>query len=150
MHDAIPLDVFSSQTLRCCTTMWSSCSPMSYFWRRWRSVLLWRPLSSSATSSRTMSGRRFFWRSSWLLLLAYGSPRRCRGMGRFSELWAGGVAEVMSRQIREYANQMRVVDCLVTSCTLGSHCGGLLEFRNCHLSLNAVCWILLGKCCLSW
>lgn len=82
------LDVFSSQTLRCCTTTWNSCCQTSSFWRRWRSVLLWRPLSSSATSLRTMSDRKLSWRSSWLLWLVCGSPQRCRGMGYFSFCWS--------------------------------------------------------------
>lgn len=123
------LDMFSSQTLRCCTTTWNSCSPMSYFWRRWRSVLLWRPLSSSATSLRTMSDRKLSWRSSWLLLLAYGSPQRCRGMGHFSfygsfllQLWAGGVEEVMPCPVREHTSHVRVMGCLLTSCAPGSCC----------------------------
>lgn len=123
------LDMFSSQTLRCCTTTWNSCSPMSYFWRRWRSVLLWRPLSSSATSLRTMSDRKLSWRSSWLLLLAYGSPQRCRGMGHFSfygsfllHLWARGVEEVMPCPVREHTSDVRVMGCLLTSCGPGSCC----------------------------
>lgn len=137
------LDVFSSQTLRCCTTTWSSCSPMSYFWRRWRSVPLWRPSSSSATSSRTTNGRKLSWRNSWLLLLAYGSPQRCRGMGHFCELWAGCVVEVMSCPVREYTSHMRVVGCLMTSCALGSHCASrspavqklLTESKYCLLKM---------------
>lgn len=122
------LDVFSSQTLRCCTTMWNSCCQMSYFWHRWKSVLLWRPLSSSATSLRTMSDRKLSWRSSWLLWLVYGSPQRCRGMDYSSfccsfilQLWAGGVEEVMLCPVRKHTSHRRVVGCLLT-CAVGSCC----------------------------
>lgn len=123
------LDVFSSQTSRCCTTTWNSCCQMSSFWHRWKSVLLWRPLSSSATSLKTMSDRRLSWRSSWLLWLAYGSPQRCRGMGYFSFCWlfllqlrAAGVEEVMPCPVRKHTNHRRVVGCLLTSSAMGSDC----------------------------
>lgn len=142
------LDVFSSQTLRCCTTTWSSCSPTSYSWPRWRSVHWWRPSSSSATSSRTTSGRRLSWRSSWPPLLACGSPQRCRGTGAVPSF----ELDVLQRWWEAQQGVYQKRGWGGAWWHLGS--GQSLASELCHpeiadSSLSAVCWTLLGRSCLT-